>query len=164
MRVSLHLPLHLYMHVCDDYWVSMKRSDSSWVLVKSFSSKYFWTCQSWNEPSIWQNICLRVCECVCANTSLTGTWVIGYKYSALLCVMFRLLVLTWSGSFQQLCMWFWEETCPWTADSTPGCWVRHSHSDTILTLMFQASFLSCDLWNIVELVKVHKRKLINYFP
>lgn len=41
--------------------------------------------------------------------------------------VFRLPALTWSGSFQQLCMWFWEETCLWTADSTPGCWVRNRH-------------------------------------
>lgn len=49
-------------------------------------------------------------------------------------LVLRPRALTWFGSCQQLCMWFWEETCPSTAGSTLGCWVRNTHTSTAVTL------------------------------
>lgn len=65
------------------------------------------------------------------------------------CVVFRQPALTWSGSCQQLCMWFWGETCPWTADSTPGCWVRNTHTDTILTRWCIGVYTHHVVWRVL---------------
>ena len=107
--------------------------DSCWLLVKSFTSNISGHVRAGtqllsNMCSVCVCACLLVCKCICMYIYICVKGERETSTNTLLCsVVLRRLAPTWSGSCQQPCMWFWEETCLSTADSTPGCWVRNTH-------------------------------------
>lgn len=121
-------------------WFSLALWWLTAFLVQPFGSKYLAAFSCTGTQSDAYTVCVCKCLFVCLLISnRTGLFTrrsvciqaaLGDPITnlAVCTVLLRPLVPTWFGSCRQLCMWFWEETCPSTAGSTLGCWVRNTHT------------------------------------